>query len=274
MRNLLRLIIKYHFQILFLVLEVIAVLLLVNHNDFQKARFLNATQSIAGRIYKKIDLTTTYLSLNKINKELAEENTELKNILNRSYRSDEIFFFSESDTVHHQHYFFTSARVINQTVNKQHNFLTLNKGSEAGIRTEMGVISKDGLVGIVVGVSKNFCRVMSLLNLDFRVSAKLLKNNYFGSLHWDGTDYMKVKLEEIPYHIDINKGDTIVTSGYSSIFPEGIAIGTVNDFEVKGGNFYEIEVDLLIDFKNLVYVKLIDNLQRDEQLELEERIND
>jgi len=253
---------------------VIAFFLLLNQNNFQKARFLNITQSITGRIYDKIDNVTNYLSLNKINKELAEENTELINLLERTYRSDEIFFYKESDTLYHQSYFYTSARVINQTVNKQHNFLTLNMGSNVGVRPEMGVISQDGLIGIVVNVSRHFSRVMSLLNLDFRVSAKFLKNNYFGSLHWDGKDYTKVKLDEIPYHIDVNKGDTIVTSGYSAIFPEGITIGTVSDYEVKGGNFYDIHVDLSVDFKNLVYVKLIESLQHEEQKELERMTND
>lgn len=274
MRNLLRIIILYHFQILFVILEVISISLLLNKNNFQKARFLNITHNITGRIYKNINNTTAYLSLKKTNNRLAEENVKLKNILERTYRSDEIFFFGESDSLYHQHYFYTSAKVINQTVNKQHNFLTLNKGSDVGIRPEMGVVSHDGVIGIVVSVSKRFSTVISLLNLDFRVSAKLAKNNYFGSLHWDGKDYRRVKLDEIPYHIDVNKGDTVITSGYSSIFPEGIIIGTVRNSEVKGGNFYEIEVDLSVDFKSLVYVELIGNLQRKEQIELEELSND
>jgi len=180
----------------------------------------------------------------------------------------------QSDTLHQQHYFYTSAKVINQTVNKQHNFLTLNKGSNVGIRPEMGVISADGVIGIVVNVSKKFSTVISLLNLDFRVSAKLAKNNYFGSLHWDGKDYRKVKLDEIPYHIDVNRGDTVITSGYSSIFPEGIVIGTVSNSEVKGGNFYEIEVDLSVDFKSLAFVDVISNLHREEQKVLEELDNE
>jgi len=274
MRSLLRIIIIYHFQILFVILEVVSISLLLNHNNFQKARFLNLTQSITGRIYDKINNTTAYLSLKKTNYRLSEENAKLKNILERTYRSDELFFFGESDSIHHQHYFYTSAKVINQTVNKQHNFLTLNKGSDVGIRPEMGVVSPNGVIGIVVGVSKQFSTVISLLNLDFRVSAKLAKNNYFGSLHWDGKDYRKVKLDEIPYHIDVNVGDTVITSGYSSIFPEGIIIGTVSNSEVKGGNFYEIEIDLSVDFKSLVYVELIGNLQRKEQIELEELGND
>jgi len=274
MRSLLRIIIFYHFQILFVILEVISISLLINKNNFQKARFLTVTHNITGRIYKNINNTTAYLSLKKTNNRLVEENVKLKNILERTYRSDEIFFFGESDSIHHQHYFYTSAKVINQTVNKQHNFLTLNKGSDDGIRPEMGIVFPEGVIGIVVGVSKQFSTVISLLNLDFRVSAKLAKNDYFGSLHWDGKDYRKVKLDEIPYHIDVNEGDTVITSGYSSIFPEGIIIGTVSNSKVKGGNFYEIEVDLSVDFKSLVYVEVISNLHREEQIELEELDND
>jgi rod shape-determining protein MreC len=223
-------------------------------------------------VYTKIDILKEYLSLRQINQQLVIENAKLNNILQRAYRSDEIFFYGEYDSIYRQRYFYTSARIINNSVNKQHNYLTLNKGSEAGIKPEMAVITPFGIVGIVNGVSKRFSTVMSLLNTNLRVSAKVKKNDAFGSLAWDGIDHREAVLYEIPYHIDISKGDTIITSGFSTIYPEGILIGTVKDFEVRGGNFYVIRVQLSTDFKQLTYVNVVSNLRKDEQIELENRL--
>ena len=272
MRNLLRFILTYHFLLLFLVFETFSLTLLFKYNHFQKAIFVNASQSITGSVYTKIDLLNEYFSLHQTNRQLAIENTKLNNILQRAYRSDDIFFYGEYDSIYQQRYFYTSARIINNSVNKQHNFLTLNKGSDAGIKPEMAVIAPDGIVGVVNGVSKRFSTVISLLNTNLRVSAKVKKNDAFGSLAWDGVDYREVVLHEIPYHIDISKGDTIIASGFSTIYPEGILIGTVKDFEVKGGNFYVITVRLSTDFKQLTYVNVVSNLRRVEQTELENRL--
>jgi rod shape-determining protein MreC len=272
MRNLIRFILTYHFFFLFLIFEALSLILLFNYNHFQRAKFINASQRVTGFVYEKIDMLDEYLSLKQTNQELAIENAKLNNILQRAYRSDEIFFYGEYDSIYSQQYFYTSARIINNSVNKQHNFLTLNKGSEAGIRPEMAVIATNGIVGVVNGVSKRFSTVMSLLNTNLRVSAKVKKNDAFGSLAWDGLDHREVVLYDIPYHIDIAKGDTVVTSGFSTIYPEGIMVGTVKDFEVKGGNFYVIRVQLTTDFKRLTYVNVVSNLRKDEQLELENQL--
>ena len=272
MRNLLRFILSYHFFILFLLFETLSLSLAFQHNNYQKAKFLNFSQGITGFFYNKVSLLNEYLSLHQINQQLTAENTKLNNILQRAYRSDEIFFYGEYDTAYQQHYFYTSARIINNSVNKQHNYLTLNKGREAGIKDEMAVVSPNGIVGVVNGVSKRFSTVISLLNTDLNISAKIKKNNYFGSLSWDGKNYREAILYEIPHHVPVSKGDTIITSGFSTIYPEGILIGTVKDYEVKGGNFYEITVLLSTDFKNLTYVNLVSNLRKEEQIEIEEQL--
>jgi len=118
-----------------------------------------------------------------------------------------------------------------------------------------------------------FSTVISLLNTNLRVSAKIKKNNAFGSLSWDGVDHQEAVLYEIPYHIDISKGDTIITSGFSTIYPEGILIGTIKNFEVEGGNFYVIRVKLSTDFKRLTYVNVVSNLRKGEQIELENQLD-
>ena len=272
MRSLIRSILTYHFILLFLILETLSLTLLFQYNPFQKAKFVSSSQRITGFVYAKIDLLNEYLSLRQTNRQLALENEKLNNMLQRAYRSDEIFFYGEYDSVYQQHYFYTSARIINNSVNKQNNYLTLNKGSEAGIRPEMAVVAAEGIVGVVNGVSKRFSTVISLLNTDLSVSAKVKKNNAFGSLSWDGVNYREAILSEIPHHINIEKGDTIITSGFSTIYPEGILIGTIKDFEVKGANFYVIKVELSTDFKNLTYVSVVSNLSKEEQKELENRL--
>jgi rod shape-determining protein MreC len=133
----------------------------------------------------------------------------------------------------------------------------------------MAVTSGESTAGVIVGCSENYSVVMSLLNLDFRLSARIRSNGYFGSLSWNGTDYKHVILSEIPQHVSISVGDTIETTGFSAVFPEGIIIGTVSDFEKPGGDFYTIEVELKTDFRRLHFVNIIGNMLKTEQLELE-----
>jgi rod shape-determining protein MreC len=159
--------------------------------------------------------------------------------------------------------------VIGNSVNKQKNFITLNKGKKHGIGTDMAVTNSEGVLGVIVGTSENYSVAMSLLNIDFRLSARIKTNGYFGSLTWDGRDYKHVILSEIPQHVVINEGDTIETTGYSAVFPEGILIGSVSDIRKSGSDFYNITVSLAADFKKLNYVNIVGNLKKSEQLELE-----
>jgi len=181
------------------------------------------------------------------------------------------FFFSVNDTIKRQQYTHTSAEVIENSVNRQKNFFTINKGRKQGISTNMAVTSSDGVAGVIVGYSDNYSVAMSLLNLDFRLSVRIKSNGYFGSLSWDGRDYRHAVLGEIPQHIYVTIGDTIETTGYSAIFPEGLTVGTISDFEKRGGDFYKINVELFTDFKKLHFVDVIGNLKKDEKVELEKQ---
>jgi rod shape-determining protein MreC len=133
----------------------------------------------------------------------------------------------------------------------------------------MAVNSGDGVAGVVVGCSDNFSVAMSLLNLDFKLSARIKSNGYFGSLSWDGKNYRQAVLSEIPQHVIVSIGDTIETTGFSSVFPEGILLGTVSDFEKMGGDFYKIRISLITDFKKLHFVDVIGNMKKTEQLDLQ-----
>lgn len=269
MRSLLNFLVRIHFLLLFILIEVFSITLLINNNNFHNARFVNFTRQFAGKFYLKTTKLKQYMSLADENQRLVEENNRLLNIIESTYKSDEIFFRSVNDTIFNQRYRYTSARIINNSINKKHNFLTLNKGTEQGLKPEMAVAADGSIVGVVKGVSENYATVISLLNLDLRISAKIKKSGYFGSLNWDGEDYQTATLYEIPLHAQIQFGDTIVTSGFSSIFPEGILIGYITGFEEKGGSFYEIEVHLSTDFKRLDNVSVIGNLLQNEIVELE-----
>ena len=200
---------------------------------------------------------------------LAAENVALKNSIEQLVRKDNSLFISVSDSVYKQQYIHTSSEVIENSVNRQKNFFTLNKGESQGVSVDMAVTSGGGVAGVIVACSKNYSVAMSLLNLDFKLSARIKSNGYFGSLNWDGRDYHQVILSEIPQHVSVNVGDTIETTGYSAIFPEGIMIGTVSDYEKIGGDFYRITVSLITDFRKLHYVDIIGNMKKTEQLELQ-----
>jgi rod shape-determining protein MreC len=160
--------------------------------------------------------------------------------------------------------------VINNSVNKPLNYITINRGAKHGIKPDQGIITHSGIVGVTLKVSDSYSLAMSVLNSRWSVSAKIRKNGYFGSLVWEGGDYRRASLKEIPVHVNIAKGDTVVTSGFSTIFPEGIPIGTIQDFyRGDGDNYYTIILALGTDFKSLSYVEIIENSSRDEIWELE-----
>jgi len=271
MRNLLRLIIRYHNVILFIILEVIAFMLLANFSSYQRAQIFRLKHALIGNIEERYENFSVYFSLAEENKSLAEENTYLYNQLPASYYNP--FSTGFSDTSSDKRYVFMGAKVINNSTNKQFNFIILDKGNKHGIEPNMAVICSNGLVGMVKETTENFSSVISLLNREFYPNAMIKRNGYFGYIEWTGRHFKKVILNEIPLHVDVRVGDTIITSGYSSIFPKGILIGTVEKFEPEEGIFYRITVDLSTDFKRLSNVTVIKNLMRDEQIELESRID-
>ncbi len=276
MRSLLRYLLKNYAFVLFLLLEGVALTLLFTYNSYQRSRYLNSSNRITGNIYDTYNSVVQYFHLTQINKNLAEENAELRTLLkNRAgiVAADDSMFISgqETDTL----YRFTPARVINNSVNRQFNYFTLNKGREDGIESDQGVISGGGIVGVVTQVSESYAVGISVLNSRWSISAMVKKSGYFGSLIWRGENYSVADLTEIPLHVDISPGDSVVTSGYSSIFPEGIMIGTIQDFSRPAGeNYYNIKVELSTDFKNLSYVEVIENQDKPEIEKLENIITD
>jgi rod shape-determining protein MreC len=228
-----------------------------------------ALRGITQGIETKMINARSYLHLQEINESLARENMTLRNRVQKLEKPDTSVFRSVYDTLYNQQYSHTFDEVIDNSVNRQKNFFTINKGRRSGIVPDMSVISDNGVAGVVVGCSDNYSLVMSVLNLDFKLSARVKKNGYFGSLNWDGRNYRYASLAEIPQHVPLSVGDTIETTGYSAIFPEGVMVGIITEFERNGGDFYTIRVELATDFKNLQYVDVIGNIKKKELIDLQ-----
>jgi len=268
MRGLLRYLIKNYAFLLFIFLEVVSLLFVFNFNKYQRVQYLNSSNQMTASVYNSFHSVVEYFSLTKVNQSLAEENAKLKssNKLSSEILSDSISTsFIQKKTA----YKYISALVINNSVNKTLNYITLNKGRKDGVKQDMGIVSPQGIVGVVVTVSENYAMGFSVLNKRWGASAKLKKSGYFGPIEWSGGDYQIAKLMEIPFHVELAVGDTIVTSSYSAVFPEGILIGTIHSFEQpKGESFYQIKIKLATDFKSIHYVEVVDNLDRAQLNEL------
>lgn len=270
MRSLFRFLLRNYFLMMFLALEAISFVLIVSFNNYQRVAFFNSSNNFAGAVYEKFSSIDDYFSLSRTNARLAADNASLRKQLQLRMSLQEQYPVNRPDTVDAPAYIFTSAKVISNSVNKQLNYITLNKGSRHGIKPDMGIIDASGIVGVITDVSPNYSTGLSMLNRRLSVPAKITKNNYFGSLVWDGENYNTADLREIPFHIIVNVGDTVVTSGYSNVFPEGIMIGTIKKFDVESGtNFYNIKVELSTNFKTLKYVEVVQNTKRSELKNIE-----
>lgn len=272
MGNLLRFFLKYQVFLLFLLLEVFSVVLLVNNSYFQRAKVVRYTSDMASVINGHITSFTQYLHLKEVNTSLAEENARLKNKLDWYLSKDTTIRGNRIDSTRGLNYSYLKAEVVNNSINKQHNYLVIDKGGVDGIKPEMGIVTSDGIVGVVLSTSKNYANVVSMLNQSFRASARLKHSDYFGSLAWDGKDYRYMNLSDIPQHVKIKVGDTVETSGYSSLFPPGVFIGLVESYKVQGGNFLQLRVRLKIDFKKLRYVDVVTSYRKEEIQKIESAV--
>jgi rod shape-determining protein MreC len=277
MRVLIQFLINNVFFAIFLILEIFSLSLVFNFNEFQKSVFLSSSNKFAGELYDMSNSTTEYFGLRDKNDRLSAENAALLNkvfrlegqleLKNEQNKKDSIRFVPEND-LH-----FISAKVINNSTNKPQNYITLNKGSLDGIKNDMGVISDQGIVGVVSTVSEHFSVAISVLNPKIKISCKFKKNDYSGSLVWDGYNYQYAKFEDVSEHVPIKIGDTIITTGFSSIFPEKMPVGVVKKFEKHSqDSYYDIVVKLFTNFKTLSHVKIIDYHNKEEQSRLENSV--
>lgn len=269
MKEIIKLILKYHFTIIFILLEIVSFSLIIRHNEYQRAIFSESASTLFGNVSSTITSIKDYFRLKEMNESLANENILLKNRLEEYelLRDTIIHGTVVQDSI--PVYEYIGTKQVNATYNRTKNYITLNRGRKNGLQKEMAVCTPEGIVGLIQDLSDHFAVVIPLINVDSRISAKIKKNNYYGSLQWDGNDYAYSYLNDIPYHVEVNAGDTIVTSGLSKIFPEGIVVGYVESVDKETANFLKIKVKLAVDFKRINHVYVILNNKKNEQTSLE-----
>ncbi|MCF0165176.1 MAG: rod shape-determining protein MreC [Bacteroidales bacterium] len=242
---------------LFVFLEAAAVFMIANGGIVQRYKITGAVRDIQSTWWGALSDARSYIGLKEVNAALSEENTRLHNrlLLYEAAESELDRIFSETRKT----FDYLSATVIMNTTDRQQNFLILNKGSKSGVSEGMGVVTDKGVVGIVEAVTDNYCRVLSFLNASQAVSAKIAKNNYFGPMRWNRKSIGTATMSDVSIHCEVNPGDTITTSGYSSIFPTDIPLGIAVSNNIVNGTYMEIEVDLFQNFKTLRDVYIVIN---------------
>lgn len=270
MRNLFNFLIRFRAWIVFIIYVVISCALLFRNNPYQRHVYLTSASAVSATVYEGANTITGYFHLRSINEDLQRRNAQLESeVLALRSRLSDISLDRLSDSLKAdplQHKFdFILAPVINNSVSHPDNFITIGRGEADGILPEMGVVDQNGVVGLVNVTGKHYARVLSLLNSDFRLSCKVKGNDVIGSLVWDGKSPTEALVEELPKHTVFQPGDTIVTSGFSTLFPEGIPVGIVKGTEHNSDdNFITLRIRLLSDFSTLSTVMVIVSHDREE----------
>ena len=254
MRNLFRFIKIYHFVLLFFLIESFSLFLYISNHKFQQSKFLSFTQEYTGAIFSYYSDLNQYLRLKDENDFLQRENAKLYSILSK----EEVNINSILNE-------YIPARIIKNSIFKQNNFILLNKGEKDGIKSGMGVIVDNGVIGIVSITSENFSKVTSILNQNSTISVVHIKSGQNGSLKWNTNNYMTAMINDIPNHANIQIGDTIQTNGFSSIFPKGINIAKVISYKKGNENgLCNVNIKFLSDMNTAKNVYIINSLIKEE----------
>jgi rod shape-determining protein MreC len=257
-------------------LQIFCIVLLSKYSKTHEAFFASKTNEVVGFVDKNYNGVYSYFGLKDENKKLHEENERLRNLLSINFTAPDstkkfiLDTFRKDSLTRYRKFTYLPALVVGNNVNSQTNYLIVERGSNQGIRKGMGVIGPQGVVGEVTDVSTNYCRVMSMLNKFSRVSAGLKNDKTYGDIEWDGKDPSYLTLLKIPKSVKVAKGDTVITSSYSSKFPEGIMIGTVADITTEQSkNVYILKIKTATNFYNIQHVSIIENIHAEEQTQLE-----
>lgn len=274
MKNLFDFVIKHSSWFVFLFFTVLSCKLLFNSNPYQHSIYFTSANAVCSSIYELFNNVTSYFHLRGINEDLQERNAMLENemVSLRNEINNYKMLLPDTNAVPevYQHFDFVIAHVISNSISQPYNYITINRGSNDGIRPEMGVVDQNGVVGIVNVVGPHSARIISLLNPNLRLSCKVKNSDFFGSLVWDCESPQYAVLEELPRHVEFENGDTIITSGYSAVFPEGLIVGVIDGkMPTNDDNFYTLKIKLTTDFSRLSTVRAIKNNMKDEFKALE-----
>ena len=279
-RNLIDFLIKYSTWFVFAFYVILSCIFLFDKNPYQHHIYMTSAGKLTAGIYDLSHNITSYFNLRETNEELQVQNARMEEELLGMKARLQLYeerYHADTMTVTEplRPFRFIIASVINNSIHKPYNYITINKGAKDGIRPEMGVVDQNGIVGVVNIVGDNYSRLISLLNPNFRLSCKVKGNDAFGSLVWDGKDPQIALLEELPRHTVYTTGDTVITSGYSAMFPEGIPVGIVSGSEKTiDDNFYTLRVTLLTDFSRLATVRVISSDISDSIRKVETDVNE
>ncbi|MDD7317178.1 MAG: rod shape-determining protein MreC [Prevotella sp.] len=273
MNNLLAFLAKHNHWLLFVVLEVMSLVLLFRFNSYQGSVWFTSANAVTGKVYEVKSSVESFISMGKLNEQLTMRNVylerqvkQLSDMLARENSDSTLLRSTQVQLL--SRYRLIPAKVVSNSVNKQDNLITIDKGSLDGIRPDMGVVSGNGIVGVVYLVSPHYSIVIPVLNSHSNISVMIDGRGYFGVLHWEGGDSRMAYVDDIPRHARFNGGDNIVTSGYSALFPPGINVGKVHrTYNSPDGMSYRLSITLATDFSNLRDVCVINDAK------LQERVN-
>ncbi|MFZ3274171.1 MAG: rod shape-determining protein MreC [Lutibacter sp.] len=273
MRRIIYLIKKFRYFLLFIILEILAFIIIIQDHSYHQSKFVNSANFFTGGLYDKANSINEFFHLRKDNQLLSEENARLKNLLEKRENTYAIDSFTVIDTSQYfQKYDYSVAKIINNNYTKRNNFITLNKGANHGLTPDLGVVNSKGIIGVIKNVSANYATVLSILNSNSNINVRLKNSNHFGTLVWDGKDYNITQVIDIPRQAVVKAGDTIVTGGKSAIFPEGIEVGVVKDFKYAQNKYQIINILLFNDMSAIGEVQIVKNLHKDEQVTLEQSV--
>lgn len=245
MQTLLKILARYSNFLVFIILEVVAFLLISLNSAYPRSSMLSTANRMVAWQYEMIDEIRDYMHLKRVNADLAAENAMLRSMVG-------------NDAAFHAEY--QSAKVVQLTSDRSHNYITINRGEENGLYAGMGVRNAEGVVGIVRTVGSHYSVVQPIINTASQLSCRFAKNDYISTLMWNGRDFRYAQLHDVATHIQVEPGDTIVTSGLSPAFPEDIPVGIVENCTLgKGDSYYTLRVRLFTDFRRLKYVETICN---------------
>jgi len=242
----------------------------LEYNLYQKEIFINTSNNFTNYTKQFGGKIKAYFNLKEENDILNHQNIHLLNFISNKKQNNKTKNNIDYLSYGGNYFSFTPGLIINNSTHWQKNLITLNKGTSDGVLPNMAIVGPQGAIGVVFKCSSHFSTVISLLNTTLRIGAFIKKNNYNGTVLWDGKDYRFIKLQDIPIHVSVNIGDTIVTNGYSSIFPPGVPIGCISDIKNEdNSNFYNLTVRLFTNFRTIRHVYIIKNNFRDELINLE-----